>query len=91
MLSIVQGSSLDDASIARLAAEQAKANANLATAPMWFAMWVGVDPAVAIHALASRLAEIKAGITDPETYQAYPVSAVKLLKLSRPGRRAAAA
>ena len=26
---------------------------------MWFATWVGVDPAVAIPALASRLAEIK--------------------------------
>lgn len=59
MLSIVQGSPLDDASIARLAAQAAKATANLITAPIWFATWVGVDPAVAIPALASRLAEIE--------------------------------
>lgn len=61
MLNIVHGSSLDDAIIAKLAAQKAKATRNLTTAPMWFAMWVGVDPAVAIPALAARLAEIKEG------------------------------
>lgn len=59
MLNIVQGSSLDDLTIAKLAAQKAKATKNVATAPMWFAMWVGVDPAVAIPALAARLAEIE--------------------------------
>ncbi|MDX1296650.1 MAG: hypothetical protein R3260_00205 [Pseudomonas sp.] len=59
MLSIVQGSSLDDVTIAKLAAQKAKATRNLTTASMWFAMWVGVDPAVAIPALAARLAELK--------------------------------
>jgi len=59
MFSIVQGASLDDSTIAKIAAQKAKATKNLKTAPMWFAMWVGVDPAVAIPALAARLAEIK--------------------------------
>ncbi|NMG42885.1 hypothetical protein GPA22_03930 [Aromatoleum toluvorans] len=59
MLNIVQGSSLDDSTIAKLAAQKAKATKNLAAAPMWFAMWAGVDPAVAIPALAARLAEIE--------------------------------
>lgn len=59
MLSIVQGSSLDDSAIAKLAAQKAKSSRNFTTAPMWFAMWVGVEPAVGIPALAARLAEIK--------------------------------
>lgn len=59
MLSIVQSSSLDDLTIAKLAAQKAKATRNVTTAPTWFAMWVGVDPEVAIPALAARLAEIK--------------------------------
>lgn len=59
MLSIVQGSSLDGSIIAKLAGGKAKATKNPETAPMWFAMWVGVDPAVAIPALAARLAEIE--------------------------------
>ncbi|SFI37509.1 hypothetical protein SAMN04515618_12014 [Collimonas sp. OK307] len=60
MINIVQGSSLDDSTIAILAAQKAKATKSLTTAPMWFAMWTGVDPVVAIPALAARLAEIKA-------------------------------
>ena len=59
MLTIVQGSSLDDSAIAKLAAQKAKTTRNPTTAPMWFAMWVGGEPAVAIPALAARLAEIK--------------------------------
>lgn len=58
MLSIVQGSPLDDATLAKLAAPKAKMTGNLDTAPIWFAIWVGVDPAVAIPGLAARLAEI---------------------------------
>jgi hypothetical protein len=59
MLNMVQGSSLDDETIVKFAAPKARATRNLATAPMWFAMWVGVDPAVAIPAFAARLAEMK--------------------------------
>jgi hypothetical protein len=60
MINIVQGSSLDDSTIAILAGQKAKATKSFTTAPMWFAMWAGVDPTVAIPALAARLAEIKA-------------------------------
>lgn len=65
MLSVVQGSSVDDVAIAKLAAQKAKTTKNLRAAPLWFAMWVGVDPGVAIPALAARLAEIKG--TDNQT------------------------
>jgi Amidase len=41
MLNMVQGSSLDDETIVKFAAPKARATRNLATAPMWFAMWVG--------------------------------------------------
>lgn len=59
LLTIVQGSSLPDAELARLAAQKARATRNLETAPQWFAAWVGVDPDVAIPALAARIAEFK--------------------------------
>lgn len=59
MLSIVQGSSVDDLTIAKLAAQKAKTTKDLKASPLWFAMWVGVDPDVAIPALSARLAEIK--------------------------------
>jgi hypothetical protein len=56
MLTIVQGSSIDDTSLARLAAQKAKATKDLTISPIWFAVWVGVDPAAAVPALAARLA-----------------------------------
>lgn len=59
LLSIVQGSSIDDATIARIAAQKAKTTRNLTFAPIWFATWAGVDPDAAIPALATRLAETK--------------------------------
>ena len=63
MLNIVQGSSIDDRIIARIASQKAKTTRNLTFAPIWFAIWAGVDPDVAIPALAARLAEIN-GPTD---------------------------
>jgi hypothetical protein len=59
MLTIIQGSSLDDKSIAKLAAQKSKSTANLSTLPLWFAVWVGVDPATAIPTLKACLAKIK--------------------------------
>jgi hypothetical protein len=59
MLTIIQGSSVDDMAVAELAARNAKLTADTTAGPMWFALWVGVDPAVAIPALGARLAEIK--------------------------------
>jgi hypothetical protein len=58
MLRILQGSSLEDTVIAKLAAQKGKTTRNSATSPMWFAMWAGVDPEAAIPALSARLAEI---------------------------------
>lgn len=58
LLTIVQGSSIDDATIAKLAAQKAKTTRNPTFAPIWFATWAGVDPDAAIPALAARLAEI---------------------------------
>lgn len=60
MLTIVQGSAIDDASIATLAAGKARSSRDPQFGPIWFAVWVGVDPSVAIPALAARLAEILA-------------------------------
>ena len=59
MLNVIQGSILSDSTIAKLAAKKAKATKNVTTAPMWFAVWVGVDPAIAIPALTARLAEME--------------------------------
>jgi hypothetical protein len=56
---VVQGSGLPDETLARLASRNAKATRNAETAPLWFSMWVGVTPDVAIPALAARIAEIK--------------------------------
>lgn len=61
MLSIIGGSPLDNVVIAQLASRKAKTTRNLESAPMWFAVWVGVAPAVGIPALAARLAEIPDG------------------------------
>ncbi len=59
LLSIVQGSSVDDATIARIAAQKARTTRDFTFAPIWFAIWTGVDPDAAIPTLAVRLAETK--------------------------------
>ncbi len=59
MINIVQGSAIDDSIVSKFAAQKAKATRKVEIAPIWFAVWVGVDPAVAIPALAARLAEIE--------------------------------
>ncbi|PUB37702.1 hypothetical protein C8K66_101408 [Pseudomonas sp. GV105] len=59
MLNIIQGSTMENKTLASLAARKAKASKNLLTAPLWFAMWVGVDPSVAIATLGARLLEMK--------------------------------
>lgn len=59
MLNILQGSSLENQTLATLAARKAKATKNPITAPLWFAVWAGVDPSVAIATLAARLVAMK--------------------------------
>ena len=58
LFAILKESSLEDASIAAVAAENAVAATNLDTAPAWYALWVGTDPDVAVPALSSRLAQM---------------------------------
>jgi hypothetical protein len=58
LLAIVQRSSIDDATIASIAAQKARTTRKQTFAPVWFAVWVGADPDAAIPALAARLAEL---------------------------------
>jgi hypothetical protein len=59
ILSIVHGSSVEDSVLAKIAARKAKTIRSALFSPIWFAVWVGVEPDIAIPALAARLAEIK--------------------------------
>ena len=61
LLAIVNRSSVDDKTVAAIASRKANATRDLTFAPIWFAAWVGVDPAAAIPALAARFA----GMGDP--------------------------
>ncbi|HDR9159253.1 TPA: hypothetical protein QDB05_005829 [Burkholderia vietnamiensis] len=61
LLAIVNRSSVENTTIAAIASRKANATRNLSFAPIWFAAWVGSDPAAAIPALAARFA----GMGDP--------------------------
>ena len=58
LLSIVQGSSIDDETIAKIASKKATSIRNLTFSSAWFASWTGVHPDAAIPALAARLADV---------------------------------
>lgn len=58
LLKIVQGSNLADADLAAAAARHAGAGDPSAQAAMWFAAWVGVEPAAAIPAFEAHLAQL---------------------------------
>ncbi|WP_439924387.1 hypothetical protein [Nitrobacter sp. JJSN] len=55
LLKIMQGSELSDEKLAELAARKTKTATTLQHAACWFAAWIGVEPAMAIPALESRL------------------------------------
>ncbi|MQT99976.1 hypothetical protein GHO34_06660 [Pseudomonas sp. FSL R10-2245] len=57
LLAILKESSLEDVALAALAAENALSAKDLDLAAKWYALWVGTDPAVAVPALSSRLAQ----------------------------------
>lgn len=61
LLAIINRSSIDDKTISTIFSRKANATRNLTFSPIWFAAWVGVDPAAAIAALAARLV----GMDDP--------------------------
>lgn len=54
LLIIIQGSSIADSDIAKLASRKSKSLKRLEHAAHWFAVWAGVDPDSAIPALAER-------------------------------------
>jgi hypothetical protein len=58
LLSIVQASSVPDIDIARIAASKAAEQYDRDFTPIWYAIWVGVDPDAAIPAVAARLAAL---------------------------------
>lgn len=58
---ILQGSSLDDSTLAALASRKAPSAKNLEIASVWFAMWAGVAPQKAIPALAKKLSSTEEG------------------------------
>lgn len=58
LLSIVQGSSLPDADIAKIAARKALAKYDPNFTPTWYATWTGVAPDIAIPAVDARLAAL---------------------------------
>ncbi len=60
LLAIINRSTIADAAVTPLAARKAKTIKHDQLSPMWFAQWCGLDPDVAIPALASRLAALKA-------------------------------
>ncbi|HBO6119164.1 TPA: hypothetical protein L4583_006150 [Pseudomonas aeruginosa] len=54
-LCIVQDSSISDEALGTLASKRALAEGNSELAPTWYAIWVGVQPSLAIPALAARI------------------------------------
>jgi hypothetical protein len=61
LLATINRSSVDNKVIAAIASRKANSTRNLTFSPIWFAAWVGVDPAAAIPALTARFA----GMNDP--------------------------
>lgn len=56
LLTIVQGSSVSDEEIRSLAADKCKSVEHLDHLALWFAVWTGVEPSVAIAAVGDRIA-----------------------------------
>lgn len=82
LLTIVQGASIEGATLAKLAAQKA-ASRNPDLAPTWFAVWVGVDPVEAIPAITARLATIR----NPDEQTAFAMRFVTQLMGGRRGGR----
>jgi hypothetical protein len=55
LLNIVQGSSVSNGQIAKLASAKSQSLEQLDHLALWFAVWIGSDPETALPALASRL------------------------------------
>lgn len=81
LLAIVQGSiTVSDTDIARLAERNARSAATVDQAAIWFAVWVGAEPACAIPALASHLESLSC-------FKEKTTFAMKFATRLLPGRR----
>ena len=76
LLAIVNRSSVDDKTIAAIASRKANATRNLTFSPIWFAVWVGVDPTAAIPALAARFAGLEGPIQQTKLALAFIVALI---------------
>ncbi|WP_186264418.1 NACHT domain-containing protein [Burkholderia gladioli] len=76
LLAIVNRSSVDEKAIAAIASRKANATRNLTFSPIWFAAWVGSDPAAAIPALAARLASMDDPVQQTKLALAFVVALV---------------
>lgn len=76
LLAIINRSSVDDKMIAAIASQKAKATRNLTFSPIWFAAWVGVNPAAAIPALAARFAGMNNPVEQTKLALAFIVALV---------------
>lgn len=54
-LGVVQNSSVDDQTLAELAAKRAVEEHDMEMAPSWYAVWIGTEPGIAIPALTARI------------------------------------
>ncbi|MGO8529939.1 NACHT domain-containing NTPase [Rhizobium ruizarguesonis] len=76
LLTILNGSSVTDAAIAKLASKKAIVSHDYSIGAGWFATWVGVAPDIAIPALAARLD----GEADPDARTSFAMDfAVSLI------------
>lgn len=82
MLAIVQGSSVTDAEIAKLASRKCKTLKRMEHAAQWFAVWMGVDPETALPALLGRFDEV----AQPEENTLFAMRFITYLLGSRSGR-----
>lgn len=58
LLKIVQGSSMPDGDIAKLASRKCKDEKDMERAATWYSVWAGVDPEPALSALANRIEKL---------------------------------
>lgn len=74
LLSIVQGSSMPDANIAKIAARKATGKYDPDFTPIWYATWAGVDPDAAIPAVAACLAALNDPVEQTNLAQRFVVA-----------------
>jgi hypothetical protein len=62
LLKIIQGSSIPDGDLAKLAADKVQSELESSHKPLWFAAWSGVEPEQAIPAFAAYLETLTDGV-----------------------------